>query len=95
MSFDLLGSLGASSPGRPAPQCSRKGCRNNAAWALRWNNPRVHTPERRKIWLACNDHREWLGDYLATRGFLKDVVPFTELGQDQDQDPHTSTSSQE
>lgn len=85
MSFDLLGSLGSPPPEDGATnrsgeaQCSRKACRNRAAWALKWNNPRVHTPERRKIWLACDEHREWLSEYLDTRGFLKDVVPFADL----------------
>lgn len=80
MSFDLLGSLGDSAPAS-SPQCSRKACRRDAEWALRWNNPKVHTPDRRKIWLACDEHREWLRDYLGTRGFLKDVVAFAELDQ--------------
>jgi hypothetical protein len=61
------------------PQCSFKGCRADAAWALRWNNPKVHTPERRKIWLACDDHREHLSAFLDVRGFLRDVVPFSDL----------------
>ncbi|MCU1432158.1 MAG: hypothetical protein JWP95_1263, partial [Actinotalea sp.] len=34
-------------------RCSRKGCGAPAVWALRWNNPRLHTPDRRKVWLAC------------------------------------------
>jgi hypothetical protein len=43
-------------------------------WALRWNNPRLHPPERRKIWLACEDHRRELESFLATRGLLREVV---------------------
>ncbi|MGJ3189890.1 hypothetical protein FQP90_03000 [Paenarthrobacter nitroguajacolicus] len=58
--------------------CSRKGCRSGAQWQLLWNNPRIHTPERRKVWLSCGDHREWLEDYLQTRGLWKDTVPFTD-----------------
>ena len=45
-----------------------------AVWALLWNNPKLHTPERRKIWLACDEHRQSLGDFLGARGFLEDVV---------------------
>ncbi len=85
--FDLLSALQAQGPPqvRPTnqpdeagahPPCSRKGCRAPAAWALLWNNPRIHPPERRKTWLACDDHREWLSDYLSTRGFLREVTPF-------------------
>ena len=55
--------------------CSAKGCQAPAVWALQWNNPKLHTPERRKTWLACEEHRSTLGDFLAARGFLKDVVP--------------------
>lgn len=55
--------------------CSAKGCTAPAVWELQWNNPRLHTPERRKVWLACEEHRSSLADFLTARGFLKDVVP--------------------
>jgi hypothetical protein len=55
--------------------CSARGCSTDAVWALRWNNPRLHTPERRKTWLACDDHRESLSSFLSARGFLKEVEP--------------------
>ena len=55
--------------------CSAKGCTAPAAWELLWNNPRLHTSERRKIWLACDEHRSSLSDFLTARNFLKDVVP--------------------
>ncbi|MEU4039249.1 hypothetical protein [Streptomyces collinus] len=58
------------------PICSAKGCRADAVWVLAWNNPKVHTPERRKTWLACEEHREHLAQFLGVRGFLKDVVRF-------------------
>lgn len=58
------------------PQCSSKGCRAPAAWQLRWNNPKLHTPDRRKTWLACADHRPTLGRFLEVRGFLREVEPF-------------------
>lgn len=54
--------------------CSSKGCRTPAAWQLRWNNPRLHTPDRRKTWLACGEHRATLEDFLASRGFLRETV---------------------
>ncbi|MFL6157195.1 MAG: acetone carboxylase [Marmoricola sp.] len=56
------------------PLCSAKGCSNPATWDLLWNNPKLHTPERRKVWLACEDHKASLSDFLGARGFLKDVV---------------------
>ncbi len=55
--------------------CSAKGCTAVAHWDLQWNNPKLHTPERRKVWLACADHKASLSDFLGSRGFLKDVVP--------------------
>ncbi|MEV4483357.1 hypothetical protein AB0K04_10045 [Micromonospora coxensis] len=60
-------------PADEAPICSARGCRASAVWALRWNNPRLHTPERRKTWLACPEHRTSLGDFLDARGFLREV----------------------
>ena len=55
--------------------CSAKGCQSPAVWELQWNNPKLHTPDRRKVWLACDDHKESLSAFLAARQFLKDVVP--------------------
>ncbi|MQA77014.1 MAG: hypothetical protein GEV10_00790 [Streptosporangiales bacterium] len=57
------------------PICSAKGCREPAVWELRWNNPRIHESERRKTWLACDDHREHLSDFLGRRGMLREVEP--------------------
>ncbi|WP_420158710.1 hypothetical protein [Nocardiopsis sp. CNT-189] len=68
----------AAAPAEP-PVCSRKGCRAAARWALVWNNPKVHTPDRRKTWLACNEHREYLAGFLDLRGFLRETVPFDEF----------------
>ncbi|MFJ3201098.1 hypothetical protein [Streptomyces sp. NPDC086989] len=64
-----------------APACSAKGCRDAAVWVLAWNNPKLHTPERRKTWLACEEHREHLSRFLGVRGFLKDVVKLDEWVQ--------------
>lgn len=58
--------------------CSAKGCADKALWALQWNNPRLHTPDRRKVWLACEEHRESLGHFLSSRQFLREVVPAAE-----------------
>lgn len=55
--------------------CSSKGCRDAAVWALLWNNPTLHTPQRRKVWVACDSHRGSLSEFLQVRGFLRDVVP--------------------
>jgi hypothetical protein len=67
----------------PEPQliCSARGCRADAVWGLRWNNPRLHPPERRKTWLACEAHRAELERFLSARGLLRDVVEIGELGR--------------
>lgn len=59
--------------------CSAKACRREAVWALLWNNPKLHTAERRKVWLACDEHRVTLGDFLSLRGFLRETVPVDEI----------------
>lgn len=69
--FDLAGAA------PDAAMCSRKACRADAEWQLLWNNPKIHTPERRKSWLACPEHRAWLEDYLQTRGLWKETVPLS------------------
>lgn len=65
--------------GAPDPDeravCSRKGCRADAVWALSWNNPTLHTPDRRKVWVSCDEHRSALEEFLGARGFLRDVGP--------------------
>ncbi len=58
-------------------RCSAKGCTASATWQLLWNNPKLHTEDRRKTWLACDEHRESLSSFLGARKFLKDVVPHT------------------
>ena len=57
------------------PICSAKACRANATHALVWNNPKVHTPDREKLWHACDDHLAFLSEYLEVRSFLTRVDP--------------------
>jgi len=58
-----------------APACSARSCRSPATWALLWRNPRIHSPDRTKRWLACEEHRESLADFLARRDFPLRVEP--------------------
>jgi hypothetical protein len=58
-----------------AAVCSAKGCGAAATWAIVWNNPRLHTPDREKVWVACDEHKQPLADHLAARSFLKRVEP--------------------
>lgn len=59
--------------------CSAKACRDRARFGIIWNNPKLHTPERRKVWLACPAHRESLSAFLSLRGFLREVVDVDDL----------------
>jgi len=59
-----------------APICSRAGCHAPATKQVVWRNPRIHSADRRKIWLACDDHVDYLRDYLAARAFPVAVEPF-------------------
>lgn len=59
--------------------CSARGCGAAPEFALLWNNPSVHTPERRKAWLACAADLERLRGFLDLRGFLRTVCPVDEI----------------
>ncbi|MBL3700284.1 hypothetical protein D3228_11610 [Leucobacter luti] len=68
-----------------APQhrfsCSRAGCRDAADWAILWRNPKIHTADRRKTWLACEPHLETLREFLAARDFPLEVRPVSDLDE--------------
>jgi hypothetical protein len=61
-----------------SPICSAKACRLPAAWVLSWNNPKLHTVDRRKTWTACDEHLEHLTAFLTTRGFLRETLAMPE-----------------
>jgi hypothetical protein len=70
--MSLLDALG----GEPAAEtCSRAGCREAAVWRIDWRNPRIHAEDRRKTWLACDEHVEFLRGFLASRDFPLSVEP--------------------
>ncbi|HEX6470554.1 MAG TPA: hypothetical protein VF069_15760 [Streptosporangiaceae bacterium] len=75
----MTGHAGEAKP----PRCSAKDCRAPAEWAIRWRNPKIHGPERRKVWLACDEHRAFLSDFLGRRDFPRDVVPLADLDAEQ------------
>ncbi|KQX06946.1 MULTISPECIES: hypothetical protein [unclassified Leifsonia] len=61
--------------------CSRAGCDETAAWRIDWRNPRIHTGDRGKTWLACDEHVEYLREFLAARDFPL-TVSALEIGAD-------------
>ncbi|KQY59349.1 acetone carboxylase [Aeromicrobium sp. Root495] len=55
--------------------CSSKGCSQPAQHRVEWNNPKIHTPDRRKTWLACSEHESTLRGFLDARGFYRETLP--------------------
>lgn len=55
--------------------CSRADCRNVGHWRLDWRNPRIHSTDRVKTWLACDDHVDYLREFLTARDFPLAVSP--------------------
>jgi len=66
------------SAGPDTQRCSRAGCTTDATWNVNWRNPRIHGPERVKVWLACDEHVQFLREYLAGRDFPVVVTPLGE-----------------
>lgn len=64
-------------------ECSRAGCRDAALWRIEWRNPKIHAADRRKVWVACDEHREFLRDYLAARDFPVAVSALASLSLDE------------
>ncbi|HEX5729812.1 hypothetical protein [Microbacterium sp.] len=60
--------------------CSRAGCRAAAVWRIEWRNPKIHPVDRRKVWVACDAHRDFLRDYLAARDFPVSVSTLAPIG---------------
>jgi hypothetical protein len=59
--------------------CSARRCTAEAVWGLLWNNPKLHAPERRKVWMSCEEHADYLTQFLTVRGFLSSVVEVDQL----------------
>ena len=60
------------------PRCSRAGCDNDATWNVNWRNPKIHSADRVKIWLACDEHRDYLRGFLESRSFPVVITPLDE-----------------
>lgn len=50
-------------------RCSRNKCALAPQWQVVWRNPKIHSEDRRKIWLSCEEHRSYFEGYLSQRGF--------------------------
>ena len=60
-------------------KCSRANCQHEAGWAILWRNPKIHATDRRKTWLACEEHRAYLQEFLEARSFPLEVLSLEEL----------------
>jgi len=60
--------------GDPGMRCSAAGCSRDAVFRVNWRNPRIHSDDRVKVWLACDEHGDTLRDYLSSRGFPVQVT---------------------
>ena len=69
----MIGGLG----GAPEDICSRASCHEPATWRIDWQNPRIHTGERWKTWLACDEHVDYLRGFLEARSFPVRVDAFS------------------
>ncbi len=67
-------------PTDDAPECSRAGCHERAGWRVEWRNPRIHTAERTKTWVACDEHVDYLRAFLAARDFPVAVTALAAAG---------------
>jgi hypothetical protein len=57
-------------------QCSRAGCSAPATTSVNWRNPKLHAIDRVKVWLACDEHSDYLRDFLEARNFPVIVTPY-------------------
>ena len=70
--------LGLGESGPADVQCSRAGCHSPATSSVNWRNPKIHGPERVKVWSACEEHVDFLSEFLRARDF-----PVVVTGADQ------------
>ncbi|WP_375384465.1 hypothetical protein [uncultured Microbacterium sp.] len=47
---------------------------------ITWRNPRIHTGDRSKTWVACDEHVEYLRAFLAARDFPVEVSDLALVG---------------
>ena len=56
-------------------KCSARGCHRPAVHAVVWNNPKLHTPDREKVWPACDEHVDSHREFLSIRSMFRYVEP--------------------
>ncbi len=61
--------------GPDTQRCSRAGCTLDATTTVNWRNPKIHGIDRVKVWMACDEHSDYLRDYLEARDFPVVLTP--------------------
>lgn len=61
-------------------KCSRAECQAIAVYLIDWANPMIHCGERKKTWAACEEHRDFLVDFVKARNFFIAVREVSTLG---------------
>jgi hypothetical protein len=44
-----------------------------AVYLIDWANPMIHCGERKKTWAACQEHREYLVEFVRARNFFLEL----------------------
>jgi hypothetical protein len=47
-------------------------------WEVQWRNPKIHSEDRVKVWLACDAHQDFFEGYLEQRNFPVTCVAMTD-----------------
>jgi hypothetical protein len=58
-------------------KCSRAGCPELRTNLIIWRNPQIHKDGRTKSWSACDQHLDYLVDYLSQRKFFLETQPIS------------------
>lgn len=66
--------------GRADGVCQARECNEQAVWTITWSNPKIPWADS-KTWLSCNEHREFLSDYMKYRGFPCEINPLDPTDQ--------------
>lgn len=54
-------------------KCSRAECQEQAIYLIDWSNPMIHCGERKKTWASCEEHRDYLVEFVKARNFFLEL----------------------
>jgi hypothetical protein len=61
-------------------KCSRAQCLESAVYLIDWANPMVHCGERHKTWAACEEHKNYLVEFVKARNFFITLREVSSVG---------------